>query len=83
MQWLTFLLLQDPEMKELSAHAPALINSLTQKLESLYMEAQARNPNDDMLHIIVTIIHKALDMKAELLGEQVALSHDNNGYSYS
>ena len=82
MQWLTFLFLQDPEIKELSSHAPGLINSLTQKLESLYLETQARDPNDDTLHSIVTIIHKALDMKAELLGE-VAIPHDDNAFSYS
>jgi hypothetical protein len=61
--------LQDPEISDLSQHAPALINSLIQRLENLYAEVAERNPNDRILRTILPTLHKAVDMRANLSTE--------------
>jgi len=60
---------QDPEIADLSQHAPALISSLIQKLESLYMTMAEHDPADPVLRTIPSIAKKARDMKAALLGD--------------
>jgi hypothetical protein len=61
--------LQDSEIADLSQHAPALINSLIQRLESLYAEVAERNPNDRTLRTILPVLHKAVEMRANLSTE--------------
>lgn len=61
--------LQDSEIADLSQHAPALINSLIQRLESLYAETAEQNPNDRILRTILPILHKAVEMRATLSTE--------------
>jgi len=61
--------LRDSEIADLSQHAPALINSLLQKLEHVYTDTAQRNSNDPILAQIRQLMHKAVDMKASLGGE--------------
>jgi hypothetical protein len=65
---LTSTVFQDPEIADLAQHAPALLSSLIQKLERLYMEIAERDPTDPALQIMPVVSRKAKDMKASLLG---------------
>ncbi|KIW99419.1 uncharacterized protein Z518_11407 [Rhinocladiella mackenziei CBS 650.93] len=56
----------DPEIADLAQHAPALLSSLIQKLESLYMTMAERDPRDPALHIMPAVSKKAKDMRASL-----------------
>lgn len=70
---------QDAEIADLAQHAPALINSLIQKLENVYTETAERNPNDAVLSLVLATLRKAVDMKAALSGDQ---SQQNAGSRY-
>jgi hypothetical protein len=73
--------LQDSEIADLSQHAPALINSLIQRLENLYAEVTERDPNDRILRTILPILHKAVDMRANLSTEPQQ-QHSSPHYNY-
>lgn len=73
--------LQDSEIADLSQHAPALINSLVQRLENLYTEVAERNPHDRILRTILPILHKAVDMRANL-STRAAQQLSNPTYTY-
>ncbi|KAK5194075.1 hypothetical protein LTR99_005694 [Exophiala xenobiotica] len=60
--------LTDPEIADLAQHAPALLTSLIQKLEGLYMTIAERDPRDPALQLMPLVSRKAKDMKASLLG---------------
>ncbi|EXJ91463.1 hypothetical protein A1O3_00011 [Capronia epimyces CBS 606.96] len=60
--------LSDPEIADLAQHAPALLSSLIQKLESLYMAIAEHDPSDPALQIMPIVSKKAKDMRAALLG---------------
>ncbi len=59
---------KDPEIADLAQHAPALLSSLIQKLEGLYMTIAERDPRDPALQLMPLVSRKAKDMKASLLG---------------
>ncbi len=59
---------QDPEIADLAQHAPALLSSLIQKLEGLYLTIAERDPNDPALQLMPLVSKKAKDMRATLLG---------------
>ena len=58
---------QDPELADLSQHAPGLLNSLVQKLESLYMQTSERDPTSSILREIQPVARRARSMIAEVL----------------
>ncbi|KAJ4662219.1 hypothetical protein HRR93_009561 [Exophiala dermatitidis] len=58
---------QDPEIADLAQHAPSLLSSLIQRLESLYMAIAERDPRDPALQIMPIVSKKAKDMRASLL----------------
>jgi hypothetical protein len=58
---------QDPELADLSQHAPGLLNSLVQKLESLYMQTSERDPTSPILREIQPVARRARSMIAEVL----------------
>ena len=62
-------LFQDPEIADLAQHAPALLNSVIQKLENFYMQTAEKNSSDPILRVIPPLTHKARAMKASLLNE--------------
>ena len=69
---------QDPELADLSQHAPGLLNSLVQKLESLYMQTSERDPSNPILREIQPVARRARSMIAEVLE---ARSHEQK-FSY-
>ncbi|KIW28910.1 uncharacterized protein PV07_04764 [Cladophialophora immunda] len=60
--------LADPEISDLAQHAPALLSSLIQKLERLYMTIAERDPTDPALQIMPVVSRKAKEMRAALEG---------------
>ncbi|KIX99233.1 uncharacterized protein Z520_04809 [Fonsecaea multimorphosa CBS 102226] len=60
--------LADPEISDLAQHAPALLSSLIQKLERLYMTIAERDPTDPALQIMPVVSRKAKEMRATLEG---------------
>ncbi|EXJ93344.1 hypothetical protein A1O1_01736 [Capronia coronata CBS 617.96] len=60
--------LSDPEIADLAQHAPALLSSLIQKIEGLYMAIAERDPRDPALQIMPIVSKKAKDMRTSLLG---------------
>ncbi|OAP57818.1 hypothetical protein AYL99_08556 [Fonsecaea erecta] len=60
--------LADPEISDLAQHAPALLSSLIQKLERLYMTIAERDPSDPALQIMPVVSRKAKEMRATLEG---------------
>jgi hypothetical protein len=58
---------QDPELADLSQHAPGLLGSLVQKLESLYMQTSERDPTSPILREIQPIARRARQMISESL----------------
>lgn len=71
--------LQDPEIADLAQHAPALLSSLIQKLESLYMTLAERDPRDPALQIMPVVSKKAKDMRASLLG---SVGHGRTSHAF-
>ena len=59
---------QDPEIADLAQHAPALLSSLIQKLERLYMTIAERDPTDPALQIMPVVSRRAKEMRASLEG---------------
>ena len=59
---------QDPEIADLSEHAPALLTSLIQKLESLYMTIAEADVNDPVLRRIPATAKKAREMRLAMSG---------------
>ncbi|KIV87070.1 hypothetical protein PV11_02641 [Exophiala sideris] len=59
--------LSDPEIADLAEHAPALLSSFIQKLESLYMTIAERDPRDPALQLMPLVSKRAKDMRAALL----------------
>lgn len=57
---------QDPELADLSQHAPGLLTSLVQKLESLFMQTSERDPASPILREIQPVAKRARDMIAEV-----------------
>jgi hypothetical protein len=57
---------QDPEIADLSEHAPALLNSVVQKLETLHDEISRDRPYDQILQTIARVNGKAQTMRAAL-----------------
>lgn len=55
-------------MIDLAQHAPQLLSSLIQKLESLYMTIAERDPRDPALQIMPAVSKRAKDMRSSLLG---------------
>jgi len=60
--------LSDPEIADLAQHAPALLSSLIQKLEGLYLALAERDPRDPALQIMPLVSKRAKDMRASLVG---------------
>jgi WD40 repeat protein len=58
--------LQDPEIADLAQHAPALLSSLIQKLERLYMTIAERDPADPALQIMPAVSRRAKEMRSSL-----------------
>lgn len=58
---------QDPELADLSQHAPGLLTSLVQKLESLYMQTSERDPTSPILREIQPVARRARSMISEVL----------------
>jgi WD40 repeat protein len=57
---------QDPELADLSQHAPGLLTSLVQKLEALFMQTSERDPASLILREIQPVAKRARDMIAEV-----------------
>lgn len=57
---------QDPELADLSQHAPGLLISLVQKLESLYMQESERDPSSPILREIQPVARRARSMISEV-----------------
>lgn len=55
-------------MTDLAQHAPALLSSLIQKLEGMYMTIAERDPRNPVLQLMPGVSKKAKDMRASLLG---------------
>ena len=55
-------------MTDLAQHAPALLSSLIQKLEGMYMTIAERDPHSAVLQLMPSVSKKAKDMRASLLG---------------
>ena len=55
-------------MTDLAQHAPALLSSLIQKLEGMYMTIAERDPRNPVLQLMPGVSKKAKDMRAMLLG---------------
>ncbi|KAI1614824.1 hypothetical protein EDD37DRAFT_564655 [Exophiala viscosa] len=60
--------LSDPEIADLAEHAPALLSSFIQKLESLYMTIAERDPRDPALQLMPLVSKRAKDMRTALIG---------------
>ncbi|OAG45079.1 hypothetical protein AYO21_00427 [Fonsecaea monophora] len=60
--------LADPEISDLAQHAPALLSSLIQKLERLYLTIAERDPTDPALQIMPIVSRRAKEMRASLEG---------------
>ncbi|KAJ9604524.1 hypothetical protein H2200_010637 [Cladophialophora chaetospira] len=58
--------LSDPEIADLAQHAPALLSSLIQKLERLYMTIAERDPSDPALQIMPVVSRRAKQMRQSL-----------------
>ncbi|ETI24101.1 hypothetical protein G647_03470 [Cladophialophora carrionii CBS 160.54] len=61
--------LSDPEIADLAQHAPALLSSLIQKLERLYMTIAERDPADPALQIMPVVSRRAKEMRSSLGGQ--------------
>jgi hypothetical protein len=66
--------IKDPEIADLAQHAPALLSSLIQKLERLYMTIAERDPNDPALQIMPVVSRRAKEMRASLEGQGLEVS---------
>jgi hypothetical protein len=66
--------IKDPEIADLAQHAPALLSSLIQKLERLYMTIAERDPSDPALQIMPVVSRRAKEMRASLEGRGLEVS---------
>ncbi|KAL9110945.1 MAG: hypothetical protein Q9227_004560 [Pyrenula ochraceoflavens] len=73
LEWLNTMLgvfdISDNEINELSAHAPALVDSIISKLEVLYGQYVHRSANDPVFTMIRPTIHRAQDVRNALNGQ--------------
>ncbi|KAL9618079.1 MAG: hypothetical protein Q9160_007149 [Pyrenula sp. 1 TL-2023] len=61
---------KDPELRELSAHAPSLMDQVILKLETLYTRTVNSKPNDLTVRIIPQVLRKAREVRAAFVPAQ-------------
>ncbi|RMZ77955.1 hypothetical protein DV738_g4179, partial [Chaetothyriales sp. CBS 135597] len=72
--------LNDPEIADLSEYGPALLTSLIQKLESLYMTIAEEDSNNPVLKQIPSTAKKAKEMRSALARGSEGLSAEAAAY---